>query len=64
MSDYYERYAALNRRNSRARQRAYRELAKRHADEFADLLTFERWALENDDEVVAPRGRPRKEASA
>ena len=63
VSDYYERYAELNRRNSRARQRAYRELASRHAEEFAEILAYERWALEDDDGVVATRGRPRKAAS-
>ena len=59
-ADYYERYGSLNRRNSRARQRAYRALARRHAEEFAALLVAERAAVEGDDQPVAPRGRPRK----
>lgn len=53
-----------NRHASRARQRAYRELARRHAAEFTALLTYERQTLEDDGEVAAPQGRPRKEASA
>lgn len=52
-----------NRHASRARQRAYRELAKRHAEEFKAILTIQRLEVEGDDEA-APQGRPRKEASA
>ena len=64
MSDYYERYAALNRKNSRARQRAYRELARRHPEQFKAILTLQRLEVEDDDEVVAPRGRRRREGGA
>jgi hypothetical protein len=51
-----------NRYASRARQRAYRDLAERHAEEFAALLTQRRQQVEDDDDVADPfgRGRPRK----
>ena len=58
--EYQRRYGALNRRNSRARQRAYRELAKRHPLEFSVLLAAEHASVGD----VGTRGRPRKEASA
>lgn len=45
--EVYERQSGeSNRKGSRARQRAYRELARRHPDEFDHILRVER-ALEN-----------------
>lgn len=43
---YQKRYGEMNRRNGRARQRAYRALAKRHALEFNALLAAELAAVD------------------